>query len=790
MVDLKLLEERGISAEGLKKKLAPDHTGRLANQMYEPTDEGSPVDEKITKWKYRMRLRIQGGRENNIRNHRLFHALDLAWETPFRQVSPTLLASMIDKDPDEKTVRETLSTWGYNLNDVVEEIPDPKTGKNIKRVSIPAFVQIFVPLVRAYVTIRLAKIMNDRRQIPFFKYEPSINTAKNRLRTEALTQRVEMMNQQYDFWSSVKQAVFQMLHYSVCYMFPQEEWHEEAQEVNGEAPDDPRFRRSQDDKRWEHVVREGLRYHTPHPSRTFIDEAHRPSTYNTDSGCEFGGYWRVVRYRDLKNNPKFYNTDRINVGATEWWTSPFATAFFSTVYNSCTVQPPIIPTSQSNDRETKMADNYYTQTMDDISVVYTEYFERLIPSEWGFGDYNYPVWFRFVVAADDTILYAAPLPYCPVIYWGYDADELRAQNASLSLEILPFQDQFSNLMTQYLITVKQNLANAVLYDEDVISDEQARRLTGLGEKLYRVINFFKISGRKMAWAQKNPGEAFRTFRFPMMDSNALIQAMKVILDTLERVLVMSSQEVGQAATHEQTRAEIHQITDQTSTRLAFTATPVDLAMMAMKKQIYRGLMAFGENEFWSQVPLDQSIQREDLDALGFTFDENELSMVKTRRLTVRVPKVALMYESFAGASNNDRMNSVEGGAAMLNALQALLNSQLYPALGPDQFIHLINVAAQMLGFPRDFKLQNVGQGGPQEGQQDPKEQQQAQQEQLSQTIQQMQQKLTQDVARGIKPVMDNQKQMAEEHALLRRQLETILGVIETEHNIRIPTPVG
>lgn len=782
VIDLKLLDKRGISAEKLRPKLEKTEPRAIVNnKIWAPDNVTGTNADKIAEWKNRMRLRLLAGRENNIKFHKIHHAVDLAWETPFRQVTPTLLSSLLDRDIPQATVEQTLRAWGYDLKSVFEEIPDPKTGKTIKKIAIPAFFQVFVPLVRAYVTIRLAKIMNDRKRQPFFKYEPAINTAKNRLRTEALTQRVEMMNQQYDYWSTVKQSTFQMLHYSNCFAFPVEEWHEECQEVPAKPQEgDPRFRKR--DGKWEYVVKEGLRYHMPHPSRTFIDEAHRPSSYNTDTGCEYAGYWRVVRYRDLRNNPKYFNTDKINIGATDWWTSPFTQTFFSTVYNTCSINPPLILKSDSVDRETRMADNYYTQAMDDISVVYTEYFEKLVPSEWGFGDYDYPVWFRFVVAADDTLLYAAPLPYAPVIYWGYDADELRAQNASLSLEVLPFQDHFSNLMTQYLLTVKQNLTNVTLVDEDIVKPDQLHTLKNLGERLYRPLNLFPFSGRAHRIAQHNTPNAFIPFRFPPMDSNGIVQAMKVVLDTLERVLVMSSQEVGQAATHEQTRTEIQHISNQTSTRLAFTATPVDLGMSAMQRQIYYGLMGYGEPEFWSQVPLDKSITKEDLDALGFTYDENEMSVLKTRRLTVKVSKGALMYESFTSSRDGDRINSIEGGTAILNALQPMINGPLFQVIGPDQFLGLINIAAQMLGFPREFRLQNVGEGGNPD-----------QQQQMAQMVEQLRGEVLQDVQKGLKPIMDhvaeNEKQLTADQSELRKQLETLLGIIQTDH-LRLPPGNG
>lgn len=793
MVDLQLLEKRGISAEKLKKILAPTDTSDASRSPQYVVKEASRK-EKIANWKLRMRQRIISGRDNNLAKHKTYHALDLAWETPFRQISPTLLQSMIDRDPSSTDVQNTLKSWGFDLAEVIEEIPDPKNpNKSVKRVNAQAFVQIYIPLVRAYVTIRLAKIMNDRKRIPFLKYEPAINNAINRLRCEALTNRIEMMHQQYDYWTDVKQAVFQMLHYSQCFQFPVEEWHEEVHEVDKETVKNTGgglkgIRKKETDGGetvYEHVEKEGLRYHMPHPSRTFIDTAYRPSTFNSDSGCEFAGYWKVMRYRDIRRNKRYYNTDKVSIGTNEWWASPLATAFFQTVY-SCSLSFPSIAT-ESNDRETRMSENYYNNSMDDMSVTYTEYFEKLIPSEHGFGDYDYPVWFRFAVAADDTILYAAPLPYSPVIYYGYDADELREQNASMSLEVLPFQDQFSNLMTQYLLTVRQNLSNATLVDGDIVPEGFLKTIKNLGQRLYTTVNFFKFSGREQRLRQNNVPDAFQSFKFTHLDSNAIVQAMKVVLDTLERVMVMSSQELGQAATHEQTRAEVHVIQSQTSTRQAFTAAPVDSARDAMKKQLYHGLMAYGEEEIWTEVPMDRTITKEILDEIGFTFDENEMQLVKNRRLTVMVKKQAIALESFAAnRDGEDRIQAIEGGTAMLKVLQQLARGPLAPNIGPDQFLSLINLSAQLIGFPREFKLQNMGDTWDQPVGPNGETMQQVMQQQLSQVMEQVKA----DTQEALVPIMDAQKELAQRDERFERQIAMLSAAIQNQNEQRLPLANG
>jgi hypothetical protein len=809
VIDLEILKDHGLTPELLEKKFKLEIIERGVNTEGKPVRELSG-DEKIQKLRNRIRHRLQSGRNQNLSQYRLYHALDLAWDTPFRQITPTLLQQFLDKKPDDKEVLSTLSAWGFNPDDLIGEADDPKSpGKKIKQFNIPTFFNVFVPLVRAYVTIRLAKIMNDRLQIPMLKFDPAINSAKNRLQCDIITNRIELMNRQYNYWAVIKQSVFQMLHYSICLKFPMEEWHKEEQLIrdyekveeaetrsedglnkmldggmmgaqvpenvplteateDGQAPEQEQkpaapvgeaaveaaLDDAQDPEPAERkirtrtkVVKEGLRYHMPHPSRMFWDQAHRVSTFNTDTGCEYAGYWRVMRYKDIRDNEAFWNTDKVSIGDTSWWTA--AGPFWNSIFSGCTIKPPSTITASleasSKDRETKMVYDFYTSDYDDASVVITEYFEKLIPKDYGLGDYEYPVWFRFVVAGDDTVIYCAPLPYVPVVAYIYDADELRSQNASLTLEILPFQDQVSNLLTQFILTAKANLSNVTFVDEDVVGKDWVATIRNWGEKLFRVRNFIPFSGRKAMKSQQGIPSAFFSHHFPSMDNTGILQAIKVVLDMLERVLVMSSQEVAQAASHELREKEVVNIQSSTSTRLTYTATNVDHAREAFKNQLYCGLMAYGEEDVYAEIANDPLITPAMLEKLGFTYvdDEDGLHVWARKKIQVKLKKTAIAYASFTTQRDgNDRPNDKDAVMQLANAMNGWLsNPILGPAIGPDQAIQLVNQIARMAGFPKEFKLENSTGNA-------------ALTAELKKFMDEIEQKIVGDIQKGLKPMMD------------------------------------
>jgi hypothetical protein len=711
MIDLNVLSSRGVDTDKLKSVFAGDDAA---------------IPNKAKPLLFRIRDRIADGLQWCIKNHKVYHALDLAWETPFRQVSSTLAYSLVNNDLDEQTVKNAAKDWG--LTGMLDDIGDSKGTR--KSLNLPIFFNVYVPIVRAYVTIRWARIYNDRRQYPLFKYEMAQNTTTNKLRSDIITDRVQTMSNSYGYSETLKQGIFQMLHYGSCFQFPQEEWHSEKQILRNKAGVEE-----------EKYVREGLRYHLPHPSRVFFDQAHRTTTFNTDSGCSFAGYWRIMRYGDIRMNDKFWNVDKISYGKTTDMLSSAKT--YLELVSPCTMSFPTSKNAFGNmDREEGL-DRFYNKSDDDKAVLITEYYEKLVPSEYGLGDYDHPVWFRFCLANDDTILYAAPMPYCPVVYYAYDPHEGRSMNASLSLEIIPFQDQIGNLLSQYLLSVKQNLANITFVDTDQVPKSMIDQLQNWGEKIFRGLNFMPFSSRQNKFAQSDVREAFNSVRFSTLDTNGIVGAMRQVIDMLERLLVISAQEIAQVASHEQTAEEVRTVATTTTTRLAFTATGVDDAINAWKEQLYRGLMAYGEDEIYANINSQYTLEA--LHSLGFTVTEKDED--RSGAVKVRGQKSALALESIGSYRDSlDRVSDNAMAAALTQFYQIIGNdAEIRQSVGIDQMLDVVNRVGQMLGLPRDFKLQKINDGqGPEQ-----------QAEQMVAIAEEIKGSVLQEVGQAIEPIAKN-----------------------------------
>lgn len=728
MIDLAILEQHGLTNANLKKWFEGDPKGWPAKRNGFGEETERTAHDRRLNLHNRIRSRIQEGMQRNWEDYRVYAALDKAWDQPFYQINPSIIAQFVDSDPNSEDVKKQMDSWGlaYLLVDDV----DTKTGKPIKKLNLPVFFKIFVPLVRAYLTIRWAKIMNDRRQTPFFKYEPFKQTTPLRLRCEALTDRINVMSNQYGYYDVMKQAVHKMLLYSYCIQFVAKEWdYEEQWQTAGE--DDVAAGKMSNGQpvtvgsRFKWTTREGLPYHHPHPTRTFVDMAAGKHTINYDYGVRFGGYWKIMRYRDVKAEG-FWNTSAISLGSVDIIST--YNAYFRAVYSTAsTIKYPTLAPGPSPvgaaaemgtgvtplDREKQIANQYYGNDFDDQGVLVTEYFEKLVPKENGMGDYDCPVWFRFVVAGDGaTIMYAAPLPYNPMVYFGYDADESRSKNPSLALEVLPFQDHFTNTLSQIIYTAKQNLANLAMIDEDQLEQGEIDKIRNLGGSMFQGVNVVGFSGKRAYRGQNKVTDVLHKFDLPKGNTAELTNVLKTILDVLERILVMSSQEVAQAASHEQTREEVRTISASTSTRLQFTATPVDIATSAWKRQLYQGVMAYGDDDMWGALPSDIPLTKEQLERFGFTYVDNDDQVVgKDRYRRVRFKKQSTAMDMWTFASTRDdidRTSDREVAVAMASIVRDLMNNPITAqAIGPDQAIDLANQIARLAGLPRDFKLRNM-----------------------------------------------------------------------------------
>lgn len=692
----------------------------------------------------RVAARIQDGVDRNLSDYKLWWALEKAYDAPFYQTSSTLLKDIVEGGYDQEKVNSLLNDWGMThmltpLTNADGTCQKGADGKEKKALNVPIFTQVFVPLCLAYHTIRWAKLFNDRNLTPLYKYDPSYSTKENRLKCDIWTSRIAAMSNQYGYVNDEKQAIFQALHYGTCLKFIRESWHTE-QQSNDEGKDV--------------IVKEGLRFHMPTPDRFYYDLNERLSTLNSDSGTAFLGYWQINRYQDVNGNPDFWNKGKISFGANAdiIGKSP---NFFATVYPCAITFPraltgdPSNVAGEGNDRERASA--YYTDNENDNAVLLTTHFEKIIPKDHGIGAYAHPVWFRFVMANKNVPIYIEPI-YCPpASYYGYDADANRRLASSLTLELLPWQDQMSNAISQWISSVRQNLTNVVFVDTDVVSSEAILKMKNLGEKNLKGISFLEFSSHDIKAMSGEIREAFHTPQIPRNNTAELQSLMTGILNLLERTLQFSPQETGQAASHEQSATESTIVANHIGNRVKFTGSFIDDGIWATKKMLYYSTVANGDDNIFAEIAPSYSNTVEEFKTLAKSVgvevedieDNSPLGRVK-----VSANKKSILVEAFATTRDGEERPNNPGIAAaasqVLNSIAG--NPILMQSVGPEQVIELVNNIVSIMGLPKDFRLkfqpmqQPMGPGA---------EQQQAQIGQIVGQVQEQIKTLAEQVAQRI-----------------------------------------
>ncbi len=710
--------------------------------------------------------RISDGVRFGLQNSRAYYAIDKAYDISQQQITPTLVKDLIDRNPGPDEVQNLAKSWG--LDDMLIPVDDISkvTGKKMKGTNpkpgyllqAPVFFQAFIPLLQSYVKIRWAKLFNDRDVYPLYKYESAHMGIKDRAIAKVVTQRVQRMSSEMGYRMVERDCIQKMLLYGQAISFPREPWYQEKQLIGGKTK----------------VVKEGIRPETPHITRTFWDRSHPLYTLNTDTGVEYVGYWTMVPFREIWNNPNYWlpkdvakqkkagNEPSVISFPTGWRGEDIYTNLYRHLYPCVVAFPPIngtVHTVSPNER-TKSMFNYTGDNLDD-GIDITVMYHRLVPKDWGLYDYPHPVWHRFVYAGGQKVLYCEPVFYTPGIAYLYDYDGERARNSSLGFELMPFQDHLGNLISQYLLSVKKNLIRIVAVNKDVVGKDFRDKAFNAAENALRGIEVFEYSGQELRDQMTDIDRAFTPLPLQQQGTAEILGSINTIISILERLLGFSSQEVGASASHQQSATEVSVIAGSSSVRMAFTGSFVDDAIAARKRQLYYGLLHYSTDEFMVNLQEVTPGVAKVLKDAGFEVEEDSESpgIVK-----VSGSKKNLTFENMFSDRDGQSRNSDQQVALMLQAFldRLMANPQVGQQLPLKYLFKFFNQVAEYIGLPHELKL-------PENPEQVTAEEQQQQVQQLTQLVNQI---VEQTVAPAVEQVSQavgqiNQKVDAQGQAVVQ-----------------------
>lgn len=662
-LDIPYLKKHGVSSDAFKKIF---------------TQPRSKWDKDVKRLLDVMSARRREGMDGCLRDHRNYWTIDLAYDTPVSQTTSTLIQSLLSRRMDAKGTLEALASWGLKEGDLF--INGKVDGKDAKILNPPVFYELLVPAVCSYTNIVWASLYNERDKSPLLTYEPRTQTDKNKVACDIIADWVSTISGWYGYPCYMRQAILQMLKYGVMLAFTREEWHCEKQAVDGEIE----------------IVKEGLRYVMPHPSRMFYDLYHPLWTINTATGCEFAGHWDVVRAGDILDNKKYWNRDAITFGEN-WFSVPSAGRYFQEVF-PCVMKFPVIPDGTKS-RETKAA--YYTDNQRDTALFLTHFFWKLVPKQWGLGDYEHPVWIRFIMASDDTIIWAEPCAYNPIWFMGYDFDDQAGTPRSLAAEILPWQAHLGNILTEMVRTAKRNICDLFAYDTEQVDVVDLNKLNNLGDRKYGGPQFIPASSTsksRLGLDWKNP---FARMDIGYHSTVELQQSLMTTLTMMERMLQITSQEAGTVAAHYQSKTEVEITNNSSGNRRRATGSGIDDGTDAWKLQVEDASQAYRESTIEAQVSADIPDVKKHLTELGFKVIEDG-----PKQLLVKGSKKTLRYESFARTNlGPDGLRDPQAAQVIFQSLgQIAQNPEVFQAVGVKRVVKILEWAAKLAGAPREFDI--------------------------------------------------------------------------------------
>lgn len=772
MVDLDVLDQYGSTQDRLQQiftatpKSTPAEREMIPEEVLKRMDGDVKIKEDFEK---EINKRFSEQINFTLRNSQMYGAVDLAWDAPpiNKANYPLLLYAQGRLD---------LGRCAKSLDGLPDrdKYVTKKPDGTITGINLPKFFEVSYNVVRSVISRRLAAQTNKYRALfPYYKFEPRSTSQVAKLRADVVSQVVDIMADAYNYRHHDEQVERDAMLYGHCLDFVRSAWESEKRVVF-DPQENPDLRAEGAKRNVKTVVaKEGLGFVNPHASRVFWDNMYPMSEINTDTGPRFIGFWDVWRYGDVSKNPKYWNRSTIQWSATIVQLFSTYAQYFSQYF--CTISPPCDPNltdlSAANDRLNNVG--LYTQDMLDSSMIIGVYFRKIIPKDHGIGDYPYPVWLRMIVAGDRTVIYAEFLPSTPGALLSINENDSRQINISLGMELLPYQDQMTQLTSLMLKVIQASMIRILCVNKDVADAEVLKefRADMAGENRYPTAAVFEYSSAKLEQLGIKPDSIMHMVTSGQ-DVNAVtvvFEAMAQLLKLAERLLALSPQELGQPAPSGISATESNIIAGTTETMYGFISDAIDDYRSAKKRIIYESYMSCGSRDF--KVPVigrysDATVKKAGLEV----FQEDDETVVLTdsaRQLTVMGTKSSLEYDYiFTSRDGAQRAPNAQLAQALVQLINILKDPTILSGLPKSKFYEIVNEVFRLSGTGVDLKLE-VSEGESEKMGVDPQ----------NQKLQQVLQQLTEEITA-------NRQAIKDVNSHLEETINTVQELVDEVQKIR------
>lgn len=799
MADLEILRRFSSTNERLREiftaQSPPISSAAKSNKKESPAEkeERIALEKKVRQdiaykqmVERRIRVRIDEGVVNSLKNYQLYAAADLAWDaTPVNKVTLPLILYAQSKI----TMQSAISSL-EKLNNADSFLKKDSSGKPVS-VDIPKFFECNINLVRSFITRRLAAQSNIFSPLdPFYKYEPRSTGLVAKCRADVLSQRVEIMSDDYGYRAHDEQCYRDAFLYGHCIDFIESAWDCQKQwAVKDVAPDMAPSAPPADNSDLEtEVVKEGIIFWNPHPSRVYWDNNYPMSSLNTDTGCEFIGNWDIKRFRDIMQNPLYFNTESIGWSTRFWGMGGIYLNYKAYFDNFCSqINPPQFPQGTTldpageNDRKTNIG--VYNVDLADTSILISVYFEKVVPKDIGCGDYPFPVWMRCLVASDSTVVYAEWLPSTPGAYLGINENDSKQVNMSIAHELMTYQDQLTNLFTEMLYIVQIEIFKAIGINTDALEATQVEYIRAQlkGKNWSSEPLVYEFSLKKTEELKLDPSKIVTVTETRAGQSlTAIFESITRLVQLAEKLMAMSPAEQGQPNPREVSATEVNQIANTTSAVYSFISTGINRFRAAKKKIIYDSLITCSEGEL--KCPVMDRYTKETIDKAGFKIIDNEVEgfspLTGLNRHTVIGTNRHLIHDYvFTSRDGTERPVNTQAANSLVQLVGLVMqNPVISSAVGKEKLYMMFNEIFRLSGSGLDLNLE-IQPGDDNTLGQDPAKQAQQQLQQFAQQMQQLAQSVQADTTdiQQQKQINASNAQHFEALAKIAKEVETLVA---------------
>ena len=665
-------------------------------EVFTATEEGKDlrIRERITDL---VQSRIHEGIYNSCKNNSLYLSVDLAWDSlPINKFTIPLLQYAQGKI-NVQECSSKLEGIDSKLKDKFVEYDDEG---EVKDVNLMRLYEVSVNLIRSYITRRVAaQTSRFSNLFPYFKYEPRGTDIPSKIRAEVLSQRVEIMSEQFGYRHIFEQAIRSMFMYGYSLLFPCESWTREVHWRKGPDGDLESF-----------VEKEGIQFIAPHPTRTFFDNSKPLAAVNTNLGPTWLGYWDIVRYSSVRDNPGFWNMGDVTYTNSLHGLVNNHRDFFEYYYDTGTLAFPKKKDTFAFDNDRTSQSGVYAGQDEDKAMFLSTMYMKLNPKAEGLGDYPFDCWLKVIVASDDTVVYAEWMPSLPAIYGGINQNDDRVANCSFAHDLMPYQDQMNNIIYAMLHHMKVSMFKILTIDQDALDEDVKEYLqSSLAEdNFYQKPKAMFYSGAKAADLGIDSKNIINVVDVSQelaggisMSLNSLFQ----LLNLVERLMILSPQELGQAAEREISATEVSEIANSTNTIYSYISEGIDEMRGAAKKMIYEHLVTCSTTEF--NVPIKQRFSTKSIEKAGLEIEDtgDQDEMPKGRNI-IGFPTNLVHEYLFSGRDGSERSRDTQAAQTLTQLFSQVLGmKEIAQALGKERIFGILNEIFRMSGAGYDLNLE-------------------------------------------------------------------------------------